>query len=291
MRCKDCDACHTRVGWVGLIASILIGVFTIVIGILSNSKALMAASLCTGIDVATAMTVLLGLKFSNKPIDIEHPYGHGKVEFIVVGGISVLLMCSAGILLFHSGKSIYRGDPGPENLITLVVAFIAAFLNELKFRYASCVGSHFNSPAINSHAEHARVDAISFAAVGIGVIFARIGIHFMDPLIAIFEIVHIFKASLKMLKNSIRSLMDVSLPKTRKSEIQKMAAAVKGVRGIKYLFARQLGQHIWIELSIFVDPEITVYEGKIISENVKNFILNNLENIGNVQVQFLSSAA
>ncbi|MBW7995933.1 MAG: cation transporter [Candidatus Glassbacteria bacterium] len=291
MRCTDCQGCHSRVGWIGLVASVLIGAFTIVVGLLTNSKALIAASLCSGIDVATALTVLLGLKLSGKPIDLEHPYGHGKVEFIAVGGISVLLVVSALVLFFHSARSIYNGEPGPQHLLTLAAALVAAAANEIKFRYARCVGRQLQSPAIMSHAEHARVDAVSSAAVGVGVVCARVGLHFVDPLIAIFEIGHILNASVKMLVKSIRSLMDISLPQDRVGPIREMTGAVEGVEGINYLFARQLGQHIWIELSIFVDPEITVYDGKLIAEKVRTGILENTQNIGNVQVQFMAGAA
>ena len=291
MRSENCHDCHNRIGWIALFISILVGAFTILVGILSNSKALIAASLCSGIDVATALTVLLGLKFSGKPIDLEHPYGHGKIEFIAVSGISISLIVSGGILLFHSARSIYQHEPGPEHLITLAVAVVAATATEIKYRYSKCVGRQFNSPAILSHAEHARVDVFSFAAVGVGVICARIGIHFVDPLIAIFEIVHIFIASYKMLKESTKGLMDVSLPETKTIAIKKMIAEVKGVEEINYIFARQLGQYIWIELSICVDPDITIIEGKTIAQSVKTNILKNLNHVGNVQVQFLPKAA
>ena len=291
MKSANCQNCYNRIGWVGLFISIIIGSFTIIIGILTHSKALIAASLCSGIDVATALTVLLGLKYSGKPIDLEHPYGHGKVEFIVVSGISILLIVSSGILFFHSARSIYHHEPGPEHLITLAVAVVAAIANEIKYRYARCVGSQFNSPAILSHAEHARVDTISYAAVGVGVICARIGIHFVDPLIAIFEIVHIFKASFKMLGDSTKGLMDVSLPESKTKEINKIVGDLKDVRGINYIFARQLGQHIWIEMSIFIGPDITIWEGKNIAYSVKFAILEKLNHVGNVQVQFLPNAA
>lgn len=291
MKCGNCQDCLTRVGWIGLSVSIFVGSFTVVIGILNGSKALIAASLCSGIDVATALTVLLGLKLSGKPIDLEHPYGHGKVEFLVTGGISLLLIFSALILLISSAKSIYHGEPGPDQWLTLAVAVVAAAINEIKYRYANCVGKHFNSPAIKVHAEHARVDAISSGAVGIGVLCAKVGLHFVDPLIAVFEVGHILKASLKMLINSIKSLMDRSLPEHKKREIKNMVSNVKGVEGIRYLFARQIGQHIWIELSILIDPDITIYEGKNIAESVKTNILGDLDYVGNVQVQFLAKAA
>ncbi|MFC1562679.1 cation diffusion facilitator family transporter [candidate division KSB1 bacterium] len=289
MRCSNCNSCNTRVGWVGLVASVLIGVFTIVMGILSDSKALMAVSLCLGVDIATSLTVIFGLKISSKPVDLEHPYGHGKIESVAVGGISVLLILSAVILFFSSIKSIYHGAKGPEQIITLVVALVAALATEIKYRYAICVGRHFNSPAIISHAEHARVDVISALAVVVAVIGARSGLHFVDPLIAIFEVGHIFKASSKMLISSIKSLMDVSISDEKISSIKNIVSAVNGVKNINYLRARQIGRHIWIDLSIFIDPDITIFEGKNISENVKNYLTNKLESIGNVHVHFLSS--
>ena len=291
MKCTNCQSCQNRVGWIGLSVSLLVGAFMIFIGILNNSKALIAASLCSGIDVATALTVLLGLKLSGKPIDLKHPYGHGKVEFLVVGGLSLFLISSAGILFYHSVKSIYHGEPGPDQLLTLAAALVAAVINEIKYRYAHCVGTHFNSPAIKSHAEHARVDAISSAAVSVGVVCARVGLHFVDPLIAIFEVVHILRASFKMLINSVKSLMDVSLPEAQLIEIKEVIANADGVLGINYLFARQIGQHIWIEMSIFINPEITILEGRNIAENVKAIVLNDLDHIGNVQIQFSGKAA
>ena len=270
-------------------ASILIGAFTIIIGILNNSKALIAVSLCSGIDVATALTVIFGLKISRKPIDLKHPYGHGKIESIAVGGVSVLLILSAIVLFLSSVKSIYQGEEGPKQILTLIAALIAALANEIKYKYAMCVGKHFNSPAIISHAQHARIDAFSSLAVAVGVIGARSGLHFVDPLIAIFEVGHIVKASMKMLISSIKSLMDVSISHEKISSIKNIVSAVNGVRDINYIKARQIGQHIWIDLSVFIDPNITIFEGKNISENVRNYLTNKLEYIGNVQVHFLSS--
>jgi cation diffusion facilitator family transporter len=258
---------------------------------MNDSKALLATSLCAGIDITTALTVILGLKLSGKSIDLEHPYGHGKIEFLVVGSVSLLLIISSVFLFVHSAKSIYHGTPGPDQWLTLWAAFIAAAINEIKYRYAKCVANHHNSPAIMAHAEHSRIDAVSSAAVGVAVVCAKAGLHFVDPLIAIFEIGHILKASFKMLTNSLKSLMDIALPKERTDEIRKHVDDVEGVMDIRYLIARQIGQHVWIEISVFVDPHISIHSGKNIAENVKSKVLSNIEYIGNVQVQFLSKSA
>lgn len=291
MKCNNCDACLTRVGWIGLSLSVFIAVFTITIGLLNNSKALMATSLCAGIDIVTAITIILGLKLSGKSIDLKHPYGHGKIEYLIVGLVSILLIISAIILLIVSINSIYYHHKGPDQWLTLGAALVATGINEIKHKYAKCVGLHFKSPAVLIHAEHARVDAVSSAAVAVGVICARVGLHFVDPLIAIFEVGHILKASYKMLLTSVKNLMDVSVHKNVNHYIREIVSEVNGVKEINYLKARQIGQEIWIELSIFIDPDLTIYEGDIIANNARNNLFNKLDFVGNVQVQYLAMAA
>lgn len=291
MICENCNACQYRVGWIGLFVSAFVAAFTIFIGLMNNSKALVATALCSGIDVASSLTVILGLKLSRKSIDLKHPYGHGKIEFIIVGWVSVLLIISAFVLLLGSIKSIYLHEKGPDQWLTLVAALVVTGINEIKYRYAKCVGLRNNSPVIITLAEHARVDALSSAAVVIGVLCAKIGLHFIDPLIAIFEIGHILKASIKMLSVSIKNLMDVSVPQNVIMSIKKIVSEIRGVEEINYLKARQIGQEIWVELSIFVDPEITIFEGRNIAENAKIFLINKMDHIGNVQVHYLSKPA
>jgi cation diffusion facilitator family transporter len=291
MKCNNCSNCKSRVGWVGLFISILMGTFMISVGLLNNSKALVAASLCSGIDVVSALTVLLGLKFSDKPISLRYPYGYGKIESLVVGVMSMLLITSAVILLIHSAISIYMGDPGPDQWMTLAAALVAAAVNEVKYRYAHCVGKHTNRPAIKSQAEHARIDVVSSAAVAVAVICAKIGLHFVDPLIAIFEIGHIFKASLKMLKGGMSNLMDASVAPEKVAELELLVSDVDGVVDINYILARDIGHVVWIQVSVFIDANLTVEEAKNISENVKIKIGAYSGSIGNVDVHFLAHAA
>ncbi len=286
--CANCNSCQTLVGWVCLIASLLVTIFTLFIGIMNNSKALMAVSLCSGIDIASALTVILGMKLANKSLDLEHPYGHGKVEFIVVSGLSLLLIISAIVLFVNSVQSIYLQEKGPDQWLTLVAGLVLAGMNWIKYKYVKCVGFHFNSPAIKTLADHSKVDAISSAAVVIGVIFAKLGWHFVDPLIAIFEIGHIVLVSSQMLSGSINSLMDVSIPQADIRSLRKIVHEVNGVMDIGYLHARQIGRDLWVELSIIVDPDISVFNGKEIAGKVQESLSLKKEHIGNVQVQFLS---
>ena len=239
-------------------------------------------------DIASALTVILGLKLSGKSIDLKHPYGHGKVEFLVVAGVAVLLIISAIVLLISSVKGIYFQEEGPSQWLTLIAALVVTLINEMKYRFAKCVAQHVNSPAINTMAEHARVDALSSAAVAIAVICARTGLHFVDPLIAIFEVGHILRASIKMLLSSIKNLMDVSVSGDIVKSIKRIVSEVKGIQDINYLRARQIGPDIWVELSVYVDPEISIYDGKNIADNTKMYLINKMEHIGNVQVHYLS---
>ncbi len=291
MKCRNCQSCQGRVGWIGMSVGIIVAAFTIAVGLLNGSKALIAVSLCSGIDVATAMTVLLGVKLSAKPMDQEHPYGYGKVEFLVSCGLSLLLIGSATILLYHSAKSIFHGEPGPGQWLTLVAALIAGLVNALLYRYANCVARHTNSPAIRSHAEHARVDVFSAIAVSVAVLSARVGLHFVDPLIAILEIGHILYVSWKMLQDNVAALMDASAPASKVREIAALIAGVAGVGGLQQLVARDVGQHVWIETTILVAPTTTVAASRSIAADVEKEITTHLQHAGSIQVKCTSRVA
>lgn len=286
--CASCKQCKHRVGWVELATSILLCLFSIMIGILTHSKALIAMSLCSGIDVTTALMVLIGLKLSEKPINLKHPYGYGKIEFIIVGFISILVIVGSMILFYTSVMGIYHGEKGPDQIITLVTAFIIAGALGIKYKHSICAGKYYNSPAIITHANHLKMDMVSSLGVILGVLGARSGFHFVDPLVAIFDTIFIIKEGIHMLKNCVKCLLDTSIPQDKIYLIKKIATAVDGVRDINYIKARQVGEQIWIDLSVFVDPDITIFEAKDVAKNVKNYIIRKIEHIGNVQVQFLS---
>lgn len=88
-------------GLVGVLINIFLFLIKISIGIIASSSAVMGDAFNNMSDALTSLITLIGAKASSKPADINHPYGHGRSEYIASFLVSILIMF-VGFLLFTS---------------------------------------------------------------------------------------------------------------------------------------------------------------------------------------------
>ena len=94
----ECIRCGQRVAWVGVGATLFMVVLKIIIGITSGSKACLADALHSSSNIITAFAIFVSRKLTGKPMDEDHQYGHGKVEFVAAAMVSVLIIVLTIIL-------------------------------------------------------------------------------------------------------------------------------------------------------------------------------------------------
>jgi cation diffusion facilitator family transporter len=140
-------------------------------GFFGNSYALIADAIESTTDIFSSFLVLFGIKYSNKPADENHPYGHGRAEplitFLVVG----FLITSAMIIAYKSIVNIST----PHNLPkpwTLIVLGIIIFWKEFSFRLVIKRSIQTNSSSLKADAWHHRSDAITSIAAFVGISIA-----------------------------------------------------------------------------------------------------------------------
>ncbi|NIS61812.1 MAG: cation diffusion facilitator family transporter, partial [Proteobacteria bacterium] len=93
--------CAVFQGTVSIIGNVVLAILKLIFGWLTNSIALLADAFHTGSDVLTSAIVILGFRMAKKPADMQHPYGHGRIEPIATLIISLLLIW-AGIEFAHA---------------------------------------------------------------------------------------------------------------------------------------------------------------------------------------------
>src|SRR5690606_26839125 len=163
-----------RTTLIGIIISTVLAIVKALGGIFGHSYALVADAIESGADVFTSTMLWIGLKWSAKPADENHPYGHGKAEALIALGISLALVAAAGVIIQNSVLHILEPHktPAPFTLIILVVVILT---KELLFRFVVKTGNEINSGAVKADAFHHRSDAITSAAAFIGITIALIG--------------------------------------------------------------------------------------------------------------------
>ncbi|MBC8412310.1 magnetosome biogenesis CDF transporter MamM [bacterium] len=270
---KTCLECESKAGWIAVGGNLSLAVFKLIVGILSGSKAVQADSIYSFKDFLTSLIVLIGMKISGKPADESHPYGHGKIEFVAIFMISLLIIVGTVFLLIHSLKDVWMAyndiNISPPKFIAFWAAVISIIANYKLSTYLHCVGELRKSPSILANAKHNHSDAISSSFVAGAIIGTRFGLHWLDPLVAVVETIDLIRLSAIMMNDAIKGMMDTSLRNDMVEEIEKTALIVPGVKRISNLMARMVGQGIWVTMTIKVQYDITLEQSNKIGRQVE----------------------
>lgn len=283
---RKCVDCGHRIGWVELFFSLFLGLFKLVIGIISNSHALIASSLYSAQDFFSSVIVIISMKHQKKAPTEDYPYGFGKIEYVAAGALCLAVFLGAITLLIAATRVIFMGVTHPAQWVAFWAAIVAFGANIMLHRYSECAGKRIGSPAILTTSEHVKGDAVSSILVAVAVLGTKAGIHHLDPMIAILEVAHIMFMLYHMLKHSVGGLMDASLPEGELAEIREIVSGVGGVEGITDLKTRAFGQTNEICVEIEMNPRMRLGAAELIRQSVKENLLKRLERPSTVQIFF-----
>ena len=281
---EKCLKCVTTISWIGLADSLFLAMFKGIIGILTGSRALTASALYSLNDVISGVAVLIGLRISSKPADKNHPYGHGKAEYMVAVFTSILIMGATVFLLGDSFRIIFRDEHSPVSGVALVAALVSIVANEVIYRYNICGVKHINSPALVAHAKHHRADAISSVAVAVAIGASVLGYHFLDAIVAVFEAGHLLLVSAEILHKGSSGLMDCAIKESDVSSIREVVSAMSDVKEVKDIKTRQIGRNVWVDLYVSLPSNKTIMEVDSISDEIRQRIAGRVNHLGNVNV-------
>ncbi|MBF0116120.1 MAG: magnetosome biogenesis CDF transporter MamM [Magnetococcales bacterium] len=294
MSYPQCLICHRTVGWTGLVVNIGLSLLKLFVGFISGSQALMIDALYSAKDVLTSFLILLGLKYSKKPIDEEHQFGHGKAEFLfsLVVGLSMIVI--TGMFIYFEADKVLSGagmTHKAPHMIALWTALFVVGANLYMWYYTRCVAQQVNSPIVAILSDHQKSDAISSMAVALGIIGSHyLNMPWLDTLVAVGECLDLFHLGVKISMEALQGLMDVSAPQETVQKVQELTRAVAGVKSVESVRTRRVGQDIWVTLVIGTDPELTIERAKEISLWVEERLVNAIPHLGEVSVHFKSAS-
>jgi cation diffusion facilitator family transporter len=290
MRYSKCVRCASLVGWIGLATNLVLLILKGFVGVIAGSQALVADAMYSAKDVVSSILVIIGLKVSSRPLDREHPYGHGKIEFILSMVVSVVFLVITAFLFVHAIQILMHGDEHrAPHLIALWTALISVSVNVVMYFYSRCVSIEVNSPMVRTLSHHHYADATSSVAVAVGIIGAHyLAMPWIDTMVALFEIVHLMYLGGDVFKEAYKGLMDRSAPESVREKIDAVVRKVDGVRDVDELRTRLVGQEIWVDLIIQVDKNLNVEQANDICESVIERLSARVPHIGSVQVKFTS---
>jgi cation diffusion facilitator family transporter len=255
-------------------------------GFFGNSYALIADAIESTADIFASFLVLFGIKYSNRPADKNHPYGHGRAEplitFLVVG----FLITSATIIAYESIVNIRTPHELPKSWTLFVLGAIIIW-KEFSFRLVMKRSVETNSSSLKADAWHHRSDAITSVAAFIGISIALIlgkGYESADDWAALFASGFILYNSYLIFRPALGEIMDEHLNDDLIEEIRRVSGQVEGIIDTEKCFIRKAGMKYHVDLHAIVDANISVKAGHDLAHKLKDTLQEEILELGHVLI-------
>jgi len=275
----------TRVTYVGALTNIFLTIIKIGVGVLGQSAALIADGIHSLSDLISDFFVIIAIKLGSREADHDHPYGHRRFETMATVLLGLGLVVVAGGIAWDAIERLLDTSKLlTPNRETLGIAVVSILANEWLFHYTKRVGEATRSKLLLANAWHHRSDAFSSVVVVIGIGAVLMGYPFADAVAAVLVAIMIAKMGVTLVLESISELVDSSLPEEFVREIRRVIKQTSGVQSIHLLRTRRMGEDAYVDTHIVVDSRISVSEGHMIGDAVRDRLKAEFDDVVDVLV-------
>ena len=272
--------------YLSIVGNFVLAVAKGITGVLGNSYALVADAIESMTDVFSSALVLFGLKYSTRPADTNHPYGHGRAETLVTFLVVGFLLISATIIAYESIINIQTPHEVPEKFTLIVLAAII-LIKEGFYQVVSRKGKETNSSSLQADAWHHRSDALTSLMAFIGISIAICmgpGYETADDWAALIASFFIVYNAYLIFRPALGEILDEHVYDDLVEEIREIAGKVKGVEGTEKCFVRKTGMTYLVDLHLMVNGNLSVTEGHEISHAAKDALMEQLPELANILI-------
>lgn len=282
------QAVRMRAGRLALIVGILIFAAKLSAYLLTESTAVFADAMESTINIVSAAMLVYALSLAARPPDLDHPYGHGKAEFLSAGiegaaiAFAALLIVAEGIRELIAGPSLHNLDVGLGLLLASTLG------NALLGRHLVRVGNQVGSTALVADGRHVLADVwTSVGVVGGLIVVALTGWVWADPLIAIVVGIHVAAEGYRLLRDSFGGLMDQAEPGVNDSTAQALEAVRRDAWiDLHGLRSWRSGARRHFDLHLTVPRFFDVEQIHAIHDEIESALLDGDPHGGDVVVHF-----
>jgi cation diffusion facilitator family transporter len=268
-----------------MLLSILAGVTTLVLKmgayLLTGSVGLLSDALESLVNLLAATVAYLAVRYSHRPVDLSHTYGHEKIEFFSSGLEGGLILIAAVIIAWCAVARLITPQP-PEQLgLGMFLSVLAAGVNGSVGLLLVSRGRKHHSIVLEADGLHLLTDVWTTAAVlvGLGLVWMT-GASVFDPLTALLMAAGILWTGWSLMRRSFNGLMDHALP-DQEQEVLRRAIESHLRQGMTYhaLRTRQAGARRFVDFHLLVPGSMTVADSHVLSDAIEHSLRTALPNV------------
>ncbi len=261
----------THFAWLSVGAAILTIVLKTIAFLLTDSVGLLLDALESIVNLIGAFMALAMLTIAARPADEDHVYGHSKAEYFSSGVEGMLILIAALSICITAVPRLIIPKPLEQIKLGLAISVTASLINLAVAAILMRAGKQHHSITLEADAQHLMTDVWTSAGILVGVSAVAItGWERLDPIVAILVAANIVWVGIRIIRKSVRGLMDTALSADEQGLILK-ALEPYIQKGIQYhaLRTRQSGARQFVSLHVLVPGDWTVDHSHQLLENIE----------------------
>lgn len=264
-------------GFLGVAANLLLFAIKIIIGVITASVSVIADAFNNLSDMGSSLVTIVGFKMADMPADEEHPFGHGRVEYISAFIVSLLILLAGFELLKSSFGKILAPVETSFSIVAIAILILTIPVKLLLAKANGELGKIIGSAAVEAASADSRNDVLVTTATIISALLSKfLGFYAVDGYIGAAVAIFIMFAGFSFAKETLEPLLGQQPDREMVKKIQEIILSGKEVCGIHDLIVHNYGPDKYIasahaEVSVDVDilkvhDEIDLIERQIMDE-------------------------
>ncbi|MDR3593471.1 cation diffusion facilitator family transporter [Clostridium sp.] len=273
-------------GIVGILVNAILFCIKLSVGIIVSSIAIVADAFNNLSDVASSFITILGFRLSNKPADREHPFGHGRIEYLSALIVAFMVMLVGLQFVKSSFEKIINPTPITFELIPFILLFVSIFFKIWLSKFNKFIGEKINSSALKAASKDALGDVFTTSCVAISLLASKFTSFPIDGYIGMCVALFIVYTGFNLVKDTINPLLGEAPDSELVNSINKMVLSYDNILGTHDLIIHNYGPgkcmasiHAEIpgDISVITIHEVIDKAEREISEALKIYLVIHID--------------
>jgi len=220
-----------RTSIIGIVANVFLSAFKAVVGLISNSIAVILDAVNNLSDALSSVITIIGTKLATRRPDKKHPLGHGRIEYLSAMIVAAIVLYAGVTSLIESIKKIISPETADYSVASLIIIASAVVVKLILGRYVKSVGKKVNSASLTASGSDALFDAILSASVLLSAIIYLIWNISLEAYVGVIISGFIIKAGIEMLLETLDEILGKRVDREFVNEIKNTVCEDEAVAG------------------------------------------------------------
>ena len=255
---------------IGIIANVLLFAVKLTAGILLHSTAVTADAANNLSDAGSSVITLIGIRMSEKPADAEHPFGHGRVEYIAALAVSFLIMEIGLTFLKESVGKILHPSPTVWSLVMVVLLFISVVVKIGLYFFDKAAASRTESQSLKNAAKDSLFDALITSVTIVSVLTEHFTGFRVDGFFGVAVSIVVIIAGISIIRETVSPLIGGDPDPELAARIREIVCSEKDVSGAHDLIIHNYGHRLdFATIHIEVPGDFSVEEAHLLADQIE----------------------